>query len=83
MSRSQDEHIARMAAALRLARPLIADDLACEIESYALPEKKRRAGSIKGCTGSFYNPDTIDDLAAARSVKRSKRTLKKIDEALA
>lgn len=82
MSRAQDEQIARMAKALRQARSIIAGDLHCEIESYALPEKKRRNGSIKGCTGSFYNSDTIDHVDAARYVRRLRRALKRIDEAL-
>jgi hypothetical protein len=73
----------KMGAALKAARPIIAGELQCEIESFALPEKKRRPGSIKGCTGSFYNPDTIDHQDAISAVKRCQRALALIDEALA
>lgn len=73
-----------MRDALLAARPIVEEVLQQEIESYSTPEAAPRKGSVRSSCGlkSYYNPDTINEVDAARSVRRCKRVIKQINSAL-
>lgn len=70
--------------AIIAARSIVEEVLQQEIESYSIPEKTMRAGSVRSSCGlkNYYNPDTINEVDAAREVRRCKRVLKQINSAL-
>ena len=70
--------------ALLAARPIIEAERDSTITGYARPENKKRKGveCLSEC-GYFFHVDTITERDAIADLKRLKRVLDLIDEALA